>query len=447
MLPEWPACSWKKAGGELLASKKPEIGTENPYAFKIRGLDMRIWILSATRFIRAFGRGSSFIFVPLVFIVVYHIGFVITGLFLGTATLIMAFIQYYSGILTDRIGRRSILVYSQIPAVAFYLLIFYSIASPHYFTLLLLSWYGTIVINSIQYPAVQAAVADVTSVSDRMSGYTIMRIMANLGIAIGPLMGAYLAYRGLQYIFLVSAVVTVVEIIMLYYLFRETYVPADHVSLKKGDLGRAYKNDRFFIYFIVIGIALGIFMRQRGSTFTVYTIVVEHLPYLYLGIVWALNGALVVALQFPFLRLMTRSGNPMMWRGIGTVFYAISFLILTSTPVFFILVAFMAVATVGEDMLSPTTQSIITTLAPENMRGSYIGVYNLYTSFGGFAGAIIGLYLLFILQKVASAYWLYIALGTTVVAVLYVMLGRMFSRRISDVRASKVITEANEKMS
>ena len=211
-----------ESGGIPLASKKSDNKVENPYEFKIRGLDRRIWILSATRFIRSFGRGSSFIFVPLVFIVVYHMGFVVTGLFLGTATLIMAFIQYFSGILTDRIGRRSILVYSQIPAVLFYLLIFYSIAFPHYFALLLLSWYGTIVINSIQYPAVQAAVADVTSVSDRMSGYTVMRIMANLGIAIGPLMGAYLAYHGLQYIFLVSAAVTVVEIVMLYYLFRES---------------------------------------------------------------------------------------------------------------------------------------------------------------------------------------------------------------------------------
>lgn len=80
-----------ESGGIPLASKISESKAENPYEFKIRGLDKRIWILSATRFIRAFGRGSSFIFVPLVFIVVYHMGFVVTGLFLGTATLIMAF--------------------------------------------------------------------------------------------------------------------------------------------------------------------------------------------------------------------------------------------------------------------------------------------------------------------------------------------------------------------
>lgn len=352
----------------------------------------------------------------------------------------MAFVQYYSGILTDRVGRRTILVYSQIPAVIFYLLIFYTIAVPNYFILLLASWYGTIIINSIQYPAVQAAVADVTSVSERLSGYTVMRIMANLGIAIGPLIGAYLAYFGLQYIFLVSAAVTVVEILMLYALFRETYVPGEHKALKKGDLGRAYRQDRFFIFFIIIGIILGVFMRQRGSSFTVYTIVIENLPYAYLGYVWALNGALVVILQFPFLRLMTRFGNPMMWRGVGTLFYAISFFILTSTPVFLVLVVFMTISTFGEDLLSPTTQSIITTMAPENMRGSYVGVYNLYTSLGGFAGAVIGLYLLFVLQNAVSNYWLYIGLGTMVVALFYVLLSNMFSRRFAEVTGTSTIT-------
>ena len=409
------------------------------YSYNIRHLDRGVWILGATRFIRAFGRGSTFIFVPLIFIITYGISFIDTGLFLGSATLLMAVIQYFAGILTDKIGRRTILVYSQIPAIFFYLLIYYSIAVPHYFLILLASWYGTIIINSIQYPAVQAAVADVTSVHDRLSGYTVMRIMANLGIAVGPLLGAFLATYGLQYIFLVSSAVTVVEIFMLYYLMKETYNPKDHVILKKGELTKSYSKDRFFIIFIIIGIILGFFMRQRGSTFTVYTIYIQHLPYLYLGYVWALNGFLVVVLQFPLLRVMTKYGNPMLWRGVGSLFYAIGFLFLIYTPTLAILFAFMTISTFGEDLVSPTTQSIITTIAPDNMRGSYIGVYNLYTSIGGFAGAVFGLYLLFVLENVSSTYWVYIAIGSVVVGGMYVSISRLFSKRFTRVVKEEVV--------
>ncbi|MHB8553315.1 MAG: MFS transporter [Thermoplasmataceae archaeon] len=391
---------------------------------------------------RAFGRGSTFIFIPLIFIITYNISFIETGFLLGSATLLMAVIQYFSGILTDKIGRRIILVYSQIPAIGFYIIIYYTIAVPHFFIILLGAWYGTIIINSIQYPAVQAAIADITSVHDRLSGYTIMRIMANLGIAIGPFLGAILAGYGLQYIFLISAIVTVIEVFMLYFLMNETYNPKDHIAVKKGELTKSYTKDRFFIIFIIVGVILGFFMRQRGSTFTVYTIYIQHLPYMYLGYVWALNGFLVVILQFPMLRMMTKFGNPMLWRGVGSLFYAIGFLFLVYTPTLGILLAFMTISTFGEDLVSPTTQSIITTIAPDNMRGSYIGVYNLYTSIGGFVGAVFGLYLLFVLRNVSLTYWIYIAIGSVIVGGMYVAISGLFSKRFSGAVMSEEISQS-----
>ncbi|MCL5989250.1 MAG: MFS transporter [Candidatus Thermoplasmatota archaeon] len=390
-------------------------------------------MLSATRFIRAFGRGSTFIFLPLIFIIDYKVSFIETGVLLGFATVIMAVIQYFSGIFTDKIGRRSILVYSQIPAVVLYLLIYYTVAVPHYFIPLVLSWYGTIVVNSVQYPAVQASVADITEVQDRLSGYTMMRIMANLGIAVGPLLGAYLAGYGLQYIFLISAIATVVEIVMLYLMMRETYFPKLHEPLLKGDLSKAYRSDKFFIAFIVIGIFLGFFMRQRGSSLTVYSIAIENLPFMYLGYIWALNGLLVVLIQIPILRLMTNAGNPMLWRGIGTIFYAGAFLVLVNYPTLEILLLFMTISTFGEDMLSPTTQSIITSIAPENMRGSYIGVYNLYISIGSFSGAIIGLWLLAVLRNLTATYWIIIAIGSIATAVMYISISGQFKKRFAEI--------------
>ncbi|MCL4326795.1 MAG: MFS transporter [Candidatus Thermoplasmatota archaeon] len=401
-------------------------------------MDRRLWILSITRFIRSFGRGSTFVFLPLIFIITYHISFIDTGLLLGSATVIMAVVQYYAGIFTDKIGRRSILVYSQIPAVVFYILIYYTVAFPFYFVLLVLSWYGTIVINSIQYPAVQASVADITSVSDRLSGYTIMRIMANLGIAIGPLLGAYLAGYGLQYIFLISAFATVAEIVMLYLLMRETYFPQKSSIMKKGELRKSYSGDRFFVVFIIIGIILGFFTRQRGSSLTVYSVAIENLPFMYLGYVWALNGFLVVLLQFPILRMMTRYGNPMLWRGIGTLFYAAGFLILINYPTLMILLVFMTISTVGEDMLSPTTQSIITVIAPGNMRGSYIGVYNLFTSIGSFSGAVLGLWLLYVLRNLTATYWIVIAGGSVAVSFMYISISGIFRKRFSEATVESV---------
>lgn len=408
------------------------------YRYNFRNLDRRLWILSTVRFIRAFGRGSTFVFLPLVLISVFHLSFLVTGLLLGFATLIMSTVQYFAGQWTDRIGRRSILVYSQIPGIFAYLVLFYSVAEPVYVILAVGAWYSTIVINAVQYPAVQASVADITSVSDRLSGFTAIRLMANLGIAIGPLVGAYLARYGLQYIFLIASIATAIEVIMLYRLMTETYAPGETVEKTAVSLRQAYRADRFFVVFILIGILLSFFTRQRGSSLTVYTVVLQNLPFMYLGYIWALNGILVVILQLPALRIMTRWSNPIFWRGIGVAFYALSFTTLSLVPTLSVLLLSMTISTVGEDFVSPTTQAIVTTIAPGHLKGSYIGIYNLITSVGAFSGALVGLWMLYVLRSFSSDYWNYIAIGTMAVAVMFISLTRAYTRRFSELDIQEI---------
>lgn len=408
------------------------------YRYNFRNLDPRLRILSIVRFVRAFGRGSTFVFLPLVFISVYHLSFILTGLLLGFATLLMATVQFLSGRWTDRIGRRKILVYSQIPGIFSYLAVYYSVAVPHFILLAVGAWYSTIIINGVQYPAVQAAVADITSVSDRLSGFTIIRVMANLGIAVGPLVGAYLAGYGLQYIFLIASIATAAEVIMLYLFMGETYSPTGTVERKRRIIRDTVKNDRFFVIFIIIGILLAFFTRQRGTSLTVYTVVLSHLPFIDLGAIWALNGILVVVLQFPLLRVMTGKGNSVIWRGIGVLFFAGSFVVLSAHPTLAILLISMTISTVGEDFVSPTTQAIVTTIAPGYLKGSYIGTYNMIIASGSFAGSLVGLWLLYVLRNFSSTYWDYIAMGALVVAMLYVAISNPYRKRMNEVESMEV---------
>lgn len=408
------------------------------YRYNFRNLDGRLWILAVVRFIRAFGRGSTFIFLPLVLIGVFNVSFLLTGLILGIATVLRATVQYFSGQWTDMIGRKSILVYSQIPGIFAYLGLFFSIAFPRYVALPIFFWYSTLVIGAVQYPAVQAAVADVTEVQDRLSGFTLIRLTANLGIAVGPLVGAYLAGYGLQYIFLISSVATVFEVVMLYKLMDETYVPPREEIVTRGKLRDVYRGDRFFLLFILTGIFLGFFTRQRGSSLTVYAVVLQNLPFLYLGYIWALNGILVVIFQLPLLRAMTKWANPMFWRGIGAVFYALSFVVLSFLPTLGILLLSMTVSTVGEDFVSPTTQTIVTTIAPEHLRGSYVGVYNLFISIGSFSGALLGLTLLYVFKGISSEFWDLIALGTMVVGLMFIFLTKAYRKRFSEFEIREV---------
>ncbi len=391
-------------------------------------LDRRIWYLAITRLIRASGRVSTFIFMPLILVLIYHISFIITGLILGVAVLLMSGIQYYSGKLTDRIGRRFFLIVIPIPAGIVYTLMFFSMSYNLGYLVLISLFFTVIFINALQYPAIQASIADITSLGDRLKGYTLVRVFANAGAAIGPVAGAVLSVYGFKYIFLMAGISTFIEIFILYFAVHETYFPEKIVP------GEAVKSkilmyDRFLLIFIAVGIAMQFILRQRGASLTLYAFDFEGLPIIYLAYIYSLNGLLVVLLQYPVFSIMNRGNRPVMFRGIGMLFYFAGFFVLifsTTLPYFLIS---MAIMTLGEDFVAPTTQTILTTIAPENMKGTYIGIYNLFTSFGSFSGSIVGLYMLSYYSGNTGLFWLIIAIGSIFVSILYFILNGSYLKR------------------
>ena len=342
----------------------------------------------------------------------------------------MSVVQYYSGILTDRIGRRVFLILIPIPAGLLYIAMYFTVLYRMPAILLILLFYSTIIINALQYPAIEASIADVTSLGQRLSGYTIIRVLANAGAAIGPIMGAVLSVYGFQYIFLLAGISTFVEIGILYFNVRETYVPSKALYLTKSDIKLAYK-DKFFILFIVIGIVMAFMLRQRGASLTLYAFDFEGLPILYLAYIYSLNGILVVLLQYPIFKVMNKSSNPVLFRSIGMIFYFLGFIVLMfSKDILYFLIS-MGIMTIGEDFVAPTTQTIITSIAPQNMKGTYIGIYNLFISAGSFSGSIVGLYMLSYYENQTALFWLIIALGSFVVGILYFIINNSFLKRMN----------------
>ncbi len=397
------------------------------YKYGFSGLDRRIWYLGLTRFIRSMGRVSSFIFLPLIFVLIYNVSFLITGIFLGIATLIMSIVQYYSGRSTDKIGRRLFLIIIPFPVAFVYFLMFYFIFLKINFIFVVLVWYASIIINAIQYPAIQASVADLTSEYERLSAYTMIRIMTNVGAAVGPLVGAFLAQFSFSYVFLFASIASVIEGIILLKYFKETYFPGKEEKISFSM--RILKYDKFFFFFIIIGIVLGFALRQNGPALTLYAFDLKNLPVIDIGYIYSLNGILVIALQMPFLKLMSKFNTPVFWRGISSFVYSLGFFILAFSTNLLSILFVMGVFTVGEDFMAPTTQTIITMISPSNLRGTYIGTYNLFTSIGRFFGSIIGLYYLYILKSIPLIFWIYIALVTAISGSFYFLLNLIFKKR------------------
>jgi Dipeptide/tripeptide permease len=141
-------------------------------------------------------------------------------------------------------------------------------------------------------------------------------------------------------------------------------------------------------------------------------LIFEGLPILYLAYIYSLNGILVVLLQYPIFKIMNKETRPVFFRSIGMLFYFLGFIVLMFSKNIDYFLLSMGIMTIGEDFVAPTTQTIVTSIAPDNMKGTYIGVYNLFISFGSFTGSIVGLYMLSYYENATSTFWLFIALGS-----------------------------------
>ncbi|MGP6239151.1 MFS transporter [Cuniculiplasma sp. SKW4] len=389
-------------------------------------MDRKVFYLSVARFIRVVGRMSTFIFLPIIFVNSNGLSLLETGIITAAATAVMAVIQYFSGPWSDRFGRKFFLEVIPFFTAIAYVALFWAVGYSNSIVYMITFWLSTMFLASLQFPAIQASVADLTAASDRLAGYTYVRVFANLGAAIGPMIGAFLAVYGFQWIFLIAGITSAIEGILLYIAVGETFTGVKvKKSTKKDDSARFSKNP-FLVVFTLAGILFGFVIRQTGPAFTLYIFDVRNIQIITVGIIYSLNGLLVVLLQVPIFRLMNKKSNVMVWRAFGTLIYGTSFLLLVIFTGEFAFLFIMGLITIGEDFSSPTTQTILMEIAPESQRGDYVGKYSFITSFGRIAGTIVGLGLLQYFYKEASIFWLIISVLTFISSIWFFSMSPSF---------------------
>jgi MFS family permease len=154
-----------------------------------------------------------------------------------------------------------------------------------------------------------------------------------------------------------------------------------------------------------------------------------------LGTLYALNGFMVVFLQFPVVRALARYRMTTALIA-GSVLYAAGYAMMglgKSLPLFF---AAMFVVTAGEIVTSPASLNLVASLSTEEMRGRYMGVFGLFNSFGWSIGPLVGGILLDIAARRSMLVWGPIACLTLLAAVGYADLRRRIDRRLDDNRPS-----------
>jgi MFS family permease len=271
-------------------------------------------------------------------------------------------------------------------------------------------------------PASGAMVADLVEPEKRARAYGLMRVAFNLGVAIGPAVGGFLAERSYFTLFVGDAITSLIFAMIILFFIAETRpeVSEEERAARGAGYGPLLR-DTPFLMFCLVSAAVVVVYAQMNSTWPVFMKENYGIPERQYGLMMSLNAAMVVLFQFPITAFTERYARTTML-ALGAVLYAVGFGLVGfvgTAPLFALAIA---IWTVGEMVHVPVSQAYVADVAPEDMRGRYMGVSDLSWRIGFSLGPLLA----GLLMDLANPH--YVWYGCLIVglaaAVAFLMLGR-----------------------
>lgn len=339
------------------------------------------WILFAGTFINRFG---SFV---VIFLVLYltRRGYSIAqaGLALGAYGIGNLGSSLLGGFLADRIGRRRTIVLSMFSAAAALLVL--SQAQAFQAILILAALTG--LTADLYRAAAGAMLADLVPAGQRLTAFTLYRLAINAGLAFGPAIGGFLAEESFFYLFVADAGTSVI-----YGVIAAAALPEGRRGTAEearwGAAVRVVARDRRFLIFLAATATITFVFFQFESTFALHVRDAGFSMAVY-GMLISLNALLVTVAELP-LSLLTQRFVPTRVIAFGYLVIGAGFAINAVAFTVPALVLSVIVWTIGEITSAPVSAAYVADLAPEHVRGRYMGLFGFTWSVGLMLGPALG---------------------------------------------------------
>lgn len=333
------------------------------------------WMMIAVNFVDRLGGSLLFPFFALYITKKFDVGMTqVGGLF--AIFFVSGFLgSFPGGALTDRFGRKGIIIFSLI-ATSFSTLLMGFVNEFQFF---LLVAFISGIFTDVGGPAYEAVFMDVLPPEKRASGFGIRRVAFNLAIVIGPVIGGFIAARSYLALFVIDAVVSAIVALMVFVLIPETK-PASADAGEKESTAQSFKGylqvlrDGRFMAFTAVCLLVWLVYMNMNTTLGVFLRDQHGVPESGYGWLISINAAMVVLLQFPITRRI-ETRPPMLMMALGTFFVGLGLFLYGIFNTFLLFVAAMAILTVGEMVTIPIANAVVASFAPEEMRGRYSFVY------------------------------------------------------------------------
>ncbi|QPQ29587.1 MDR family MFS transporter [Lysinibacillus sp. JNUCC 51] len=313
------------------------------------------------------------------------------GLTIGIAPLISTVGGFFGGYLTDRFGRKSIILLT----IIIWSIVFFGFATAQtvWFFVALNALNG--LCRSFFEPSTQALMIDFTPPDKRKRLYSFRYAAINIAAVIGPIIGVYISQLSSPSIpFMLTGTMYIIYAVFLFFVLNryEMQQPKASTPTKILQTFTILLTNRVLLSFILGAILINIGYSQFDSTLPqIIELKIVDGTKLY-SLLISLNAAVVLLLQLPISILSERFSSTATLL-VGILFFVFGLLLFGFSNNYPLYIIAMIIFTIGEIFAFPTMSVMIDEIAPDTQKGTYLGAAQ-FKNLGGFIGPIIGGWLL-----------------------------------------------------
>jgi MFS family permease len=352
-------------------------------------LDLRLWWLALARLIVNAGFAAVMPFLAMHLAVERNLPVLSVGAMWTVVGLAGAATTWLAGQVSDRLGRRRVLIAAMSLRSINLAALGYALQVHAAFPVIV----GLSVMNGAMRafydPAAMSIVASLCRKEERVAAFSLHRVGGSLGWTIGPLAATLVTGLPFHVLFYAAAPLTLLGALAVATVPGGRTDGGGHAPNKPKVDRWSLLRDAAFVRFLWATLAFFVLQTQMYHMLAVHAARSLHLDRGQVGALFVVNGILVVLVQLPIVRLISRIGTA---RALvmGSLGYLVAYTGVGLASGFVSLVSCVAIATLCEILAAPAHQARATALAPPDAVSGYAGMAGFVQGIAQTLGPLLG---------------------------------------------------------